>query len=630
MVKSNTTSKKQVEDKNQGYQKVVSKENIPNVSNVLIVGDSETSLLLSYNLQNVARFSRIIHVRNPSDALTMLMIDNFSVAIIDHDTNTLDTINLSRIIKINQPLCRTISITQNPNKKLIFDLINFGFIDSYMKLPIDDFSAQSIILEQQARYEINQTLQQFIINPPKFSPAYYLKAEPTFSKISDIQFELVGLVISYETLTRYVYFRRDYLSTDEILLSGYLSAITILGKTLFSTSSIDSIDFGGVSALFHSHRNLHFAFFLEKLSKSNYSLAEQFLEELAREIEFEFSEILISGEMLEIEHSRKIKKSIENLISHISNIRGGKITSQKPMVLSFGIQYLNISVMLNSLSSKFEIHHFDIESDAYEFLYRNNVDVVLVSPIITQKSSNLGFAARVLEISPKIQIIGINYRYSITQLVKILNSGVIGYVISPRIPLADFSDLIEKTYESVHTIDLDSNLGVKQRVLMSYEPHIQKSLLRKDQLTYNRMRKPELFGIFIARDSFPYYSKYFYDESVSESFDDLLFAGFISSLDTFSKEMFESTEPYSGIILGNASLITFNYFDFSFAFFTGNIDELNYPFVKKHLSEIVHYLFDLISNADLEDPFAYDVYVPNKIEQALVELFMVFSSLSFN
>ena len=162
------------------------------------------------------------------------------------------------------------------------------------------------------------------------------------------------------------------------------------------------------------------------------------------------------------------------------------------------------------------------------------------------------------------------------------------------------------------------------------EPHIQKSMLRKDQLTYNRMKKPDLFGIFIARDSFPYYSKYFYEENLSASFDDLLFAGFISSLDTFSKEMFEATEPYSGIILGNASLITFNYFDFSFAFFTGNIDELNYPFVKKYLSEIVHYLFDLISNADLEDPFAYDVYVPNKIEQALVELFMVFASLSFN
>ncbi len=628
MVKSNLTSKDH--DQNQGYQKVVSKERIPNVSNVLIVGDSETSLLLSYNLQNVARFSRIIHVRNPSDALTMLMIDQFSVAIIDHDTNTLDTINLSRIIKINQPICRTISITQSPNKKLLQDLINFGFIDSYMKLPIDDFSAQSIILEQQAKYEINQTLQQFIINPPRFSPAYYLKADPTFSKVSDVQFELVGLVISYETLTRYVYFRRDYLSTDEILLSGYLSAITILGKTLFSTSSIDSIDFGGVSAVFTSQNNLHFAFFLEKLSKSNYSLAEQFLEELAREITFEYSEILVSGEVLEIEHTRKINNRIERMIAQISNIKGGKVTSPKPTVISFGTQYLNTSVMLNNLSSRFEIHHFDIETDAFEFLYKNNVDVVIVSPVISQKRSSLGFAARVLEISPNVQIIGINYRFTMTQLVRILNSGVVGYVISARISQDAFSDLIEKAYEGVHSIDLESNLGVKQRVLMSYEPHIQKSLLRKDQLTYNRMKKPDLYGIFIARDSFPYYSKYFFDGNLSESFDDLLFAGFISSLDTFSREMFSSTEPYSGIILGNAALITFNYFDFSFAFFTGNIDELNYPFVKKHLSEIVHYLFDLISNADLEDPFAYDVYVPNKIEQALVELFMVFSSLSFN
>ena len=39
MVKSNLTSKKQEKDQNQGYQKVATKENIPNVSNVLIVGE---------------------------------------------------------------------------------------------------------------------------------------------------------------------------------------------------------------------------------------------------------------------------------------------------------------------------------------------------------------------------------------------------------------------------------------------------------------------------------------------------------------------------------------------------------------------------------------------------------------
>jgi hypothetical protein len=94
--------------------------------------------------------------------------------------------------------------------------------------------------------------------------------------------------------------------------------------------------------------------------------------------------------------------------------------------------------------------------------------------------------------------------------------------------------------------------------------------------------------------------------------------------------MFSASEPYSGIVLGSASLITFNYFDYSFAYFTGNIDELNYPFVKKHLSESVHFLFDLISNTELKDPLEYDKEVPNKIEQSLVELFLIFASLSFN
>ena len=171
MVEKNQSSTGKGDNIDHIYQKVASKENIPEVSNVLIVGDSDTSLLLSYNLQNIARFSRIIHIRNPKDAITILIMDQFSVAIIDLDTNQLDIINLSRIIKIKQPLCRIISITQTPTKHLLFELINNGFIDSYMKLPINDFSAQSIVLEQQARFEINQTLEQFIINPPKFSPA---------------------------------------------------------------------------------------------------------------------------------------------------------------------------------------------------------------------------------------------------------------------------------------------------------------------------------------------------------------------------------------------------------------------------------------------------------------------------
>lgn len=630
MIKKNQSSNGNEDGNDHAYQKVAKKDNIPEVSNVLIVGDSDTSLLLSYNLQNVARFSRIIHVRKPSDAITILIMDLFSVAIIDHDTNRLDTINLSRIIKIKQPLCRIISITQIPTKPLLFDLINNGFIDSYMKLPIDDFMAQRIILEQQARYEINQTLQQFIINPPKFSPAYYLKADPSYSSVSDIQFELVGLVVSYETLTRYVYFRRDYLNTDEILLSGYLSAITMLGNTLFSQSTIDSIDFGGVSAVFITHEKLHYAFFLENLSKNNFNQAEQFLEELTREIDYGFSDVLVSGAALEAEDTRNINSKISNLIDQISTVKGGKLGSKKPIILSYGPEYLSTSVMLSNLSQKFKVKSFIDETDAFEFLYKNNVDVVLVSPVITQKKSNLGFAARVLDISPNVQIIGINYRYSLVQLVKILNSGVISRVIYPRLSEEKFEELLNNSYESAHSIDLESNLGVKQRVLLSYEPHIQRSLLRKGQMTYNRMKKPDLFGVFIARDSMPYYSKYFFLQNLSESFDELLFAGFISSLDTFAQEMFSASEPYSGIVLGSASLITFNYFDYSFAFFTGNIDELNYPFVKKHLSESVHFLFDLISNTELEDPLEYDKNIPHKIEQSLVELFLIFSSLNFN
>ncbi|MCE7734836.1 MAG: hypothetical protein GPJ54_08175 [Candidatus Heimdallarchaeota archaeon] len=630
MVKKNQSSNENGDGIDHIYQKVASKDNIPEVSNVLIVGDSDTSLLLSYNLQNIARFSRIIHIRNPNDALTMLIMDQFSVAIIDLDTNQLDIINLSRIIKIKQPLCRIISITQTPTKHLIFDLINNGFIDSYMKLPIDDFAAQSLVLEQQARYEINQTLEQFIINPPKFSPAYYLKADPSYTQDADIQFQLVGLVVSYESLTRYVYFRRDFITTDEILLSGYLSAITMLGNTIFSQSTIDSIDFGGVSAVFITYGKLHYAFFLENLSKNNYSQAEQFLEELTREIDFDFAEILISGEALELEDTRSINSKIINLTNQLSSVRGGKIGSEKPVILSYGPEYLSTSVMLSNLSDKFTVKSVIDETEAFEYLYKNNVDVVLVSPIITQRKSNLGFAARVLDISPNVQIIGINYRYTLSQLVTILNSGVISSVIYPRISQEKFSMLLMNSFESAHSIDMESNLGVKQRVLMSYEPHIQKSLLRKGQMTYNRMMKPDLYGIFIARDSLPYFTKFFHTTKITETFDELLFAGFISSLDTFSQEMFSASEPYSGIILGSASLITFNYFDYSFAYFTGNIDELNYPFVKKHLSESVHFLFDLISNTEMKDPLEYDKDVPNKIEQSLVELFLTFSSLSFS
>ena len=617
---------------NDGHQRVISERNPPEVNNLLIIGSSSTSISFSENIQNIGRFNNINHVRNAQDALTALLREEYAVVIIDNDSEDMNTVTLSRIVKVNQPLSRVIVISQYTTKKLLVTLINLGSIDSYMQIPIEDFTAHSLVLEQQARYEINRTLNQFILHPPKFSPAYYLISDPDIAKQQNDEFDLVGCVVSFETVTRYVYFRRDYLTTDEVLLSGYMSAITMLGQTLFSKSTIDSIDFGGVAAIFKTRGKLHYAFFLENLLKNDYHKAERFLDTLASELTMQYGNILETG-MVEPSDSRIINSLIESKIQEISEVKRSSRMNRKGRILSFGPQYLNVSIQLSQMEDRFDIVTIVDEQKAYDYLAENEVDVVLVQPMLTKINSNLFFTGRVLDIQPKAQIIGVNNRFHTDQLIKILNSGVVSTVIEAHLGYEELLGWINRAVEHSRSIDISSTEGIKQRPLLSKEGiAISKSVLRNDETSFLRIRHPELYGIFIARDTMPYYSKFFTPADITAGFDEVLLSGFISSLESFAKEMFASSQPYSGVGLGNASLIIFNQFDFSFAFFTGNVDESNYLVVNQYISKCVHNLFDLISNAeassdlDLEN---FDKDVPKKIDQILIELFMSFASLSF-
>jgi len=149
------------------------------ITNLLLVGNSETAFLFSNNLQELANFSLIVHVVKPEDALSLLIEESFNLVVLDHDTEELNTISFSRIVKMNNPISRVIIISQSHTIEFFVEFINLGSVDAYIPIPIDEFSTYSIILEQQAKYEIADTLAQLVKDPPKFSPAYYLLKEPS-------------------------------------------------------------------------------------------------------------------------------------------------------------------------------------------------------------------------------------------------------------------------------------------------------------------------------------------------------------------------------------------------------------------------------------------------------------------
>ena len=600
----------------------------PEISNLLIIGESDTSESLMHILISIANFTRIVHVDNCQDAATLLMLENFKVVILDNDSPEVDAISFSRVVRINHPITRIIMISKEESTDFIYSLFNKGSIDAFLPVPIDTLSAYSLILEQQARHEIADALKNIVKQPPKFTPAYFLLHDNTLVSHESDDFEFLGCIISNYSVVRFAFFYESFLSKDETLLSVYISAITLLGQQLFERGMLmQEINFGGISIYFHFHEELQFSFLVNNLTKNNQNKVETLISNIIND--------LISNTFPLISHQNIIADYHDELIaeiidSKVAEVFKGKLMKKSQLqdlnLIIFGDSYLKLENIITENFQDIKVKHLISYDNLTNYLKENEIDLLIINPLISEGTSNLPLAIYAKGLSPRIQIIGSIDKYGSDRLLKILKTGAVEFVISHEDNQEVIITWIKRAAEKAYRLKINTKIPLPYNLRFSFDQsEFTRSLLRTHSNSYLRMEIPKLYGIFIIRNNLPFYQKLWSEADDEISIDMDLFAGFLSSLATFSKEMFETSESITGLKFGDTSIIIQSNFEFMFVFFAGNLNPSNFDVTDKHIQTTTFGLYDLISTVEIGDLTGDLLF---QIDQLLVELFMKFSSLS--
>ena len=166
----------------------------------------------------------------------------------------------------------------------------------------------------------------------------------------------------------------------------------------------------------------------------------------------------------------------------------------------------------------------------------------------------------------------------------------------------------ESEIEKYLDIASDRALKIKSKTT-SYHPHnstlsfhqtkITRSMLRDKQSAFRVSSIPELHGIFIIREDFPFYTSLWPISGKEIVFDQQLFASFVSSLESFSDEIFESHAEFSGLKFGDIHLVIKQVFDFTFVYFVSNLDHTNFLIADKQISLNSQIVFEQIINSEI-------------------------------
>ncbi|MHA2090630.1 MAG: hypothetical protein ACW98K_07205 [Candidatus Kariarchaeaceae archaeon] len=598
------------------------------ITNLLVVGDSDSSMSLVRNLINLANLTRVAHVNNCQDAATLLLLEEFSVVILDNDSPQVHAISFSRVVRINHPITRIIVISEDISTEFVYDLFNRGSIDSFLPIPIDDFTAYSVILEQQARHAVSDAVKKIVIKPPKFSPAYYLLYDQSGGAVAQTtDYEFLGVIISSFSVTRFAFFYDTFLSKNESLLSVYISAITLIGQQLFDKGLLlNEVNFGGISVYFYFEEDLQFSFLIGNLNESNSSEVENLISKIIQDLLHQAFPVISSRGIITDYHDELIAELID---SRVKMEVVSPIEYKRTEYINCIFYENNFPALENVLSQQI----VDINIEIIEsleilttYLQEHVIDILVINPIFKGDISKLPLASHFKDTSPKTQIIVVIDTYSLNTLLTIMQFGVIESVFSLQDDEERISPIVKRIAEKAQRIRENSKIPLPHNLRFSFEQsEFVRSLLQMHSRSYQRMEIPHFYGLFVSRDSIPYYQQVWSEGDVQINFDSELFAGFLSSLAFFSNEMFDTSESVTGVKFGETTLVVQNQFEFCFVYFIGKLESANLNLLQNSILQTTFSLYDIISESPI-----FDLSNESKlrIEQVLVDLFMRFSSLN--
>ncbi len=554
--------------------------------NMLFIGTKDTYDTITRKLKNYPGIM-IYYQELVVDAIQMLLQNVYAIVFIENNSEMYDSITVSRIVRVNHPLARIIIISKLKNSAYISELVNNGSVEGFIHIKESTRkNLSSLVTLHLAKHDINKMIVKYISDPPKLSKASYLLLDPTLSFGSENSpVKYTGIMITYESVPRYSLFFEELLAKDEILFSGYLSGISLLGKELFSTKEpMREINFGGISVILRFIDDFQFFIFVRNLNAQNVTDAETLIDETISEIMSKIKVPLKKSRTLRdepLEIMEKILEKFSNANDFTVNVLPDLIQYNE-YIMIYGENLAFQEKIKKFLERKYNFKVFSTNDreTCKEELKSNDYDILLLDSELKEISA-IDFAEYAKEISPHLQIIyRIKDMRSSDKVIKALNSTNISYLTNHRAAFKLLSKIIHSALKKAIEIKQQTRMGIKS----SHDQAIvAKSMIRANKDKYLSESIPELHAIFITKDDQLIY-RYQPNRDNLLMYDHELLGGVVASLKSIGEEAL-GEDNIGKIEVGGAHVLIQHREDYHFGFLIKNLDKNTSVVISKDICE---------------------------------------------
>ncbi|MCY3411704.1 MAG: hypothetical protein INQ03_08745 [Candidatus Heimdallarchaeota archaeon] len=563
-------------------------------SNILYIGTEEYYSSVERKLKNFTGI-KLQFQDNVEDAIQSLLQEVFAIVFIENYPEKYDSVTVSRVVRVNHPLARIVILSQLKNSNYVGSIINRGSVDGFIHLKSCTRKRLSdAVTEHLAKHEINKMIVRYISDPPKLSGASYLLLDPSLSFDVDTPVKYVGLMITHNSVPRFSEFFEELLAKDEVLFSGYLSGISMLGSSLFdSNEPMKEINFGGISVVMRFIEQYQFFIFVRNLTNQNVGDAEALITKVINEILSSIDTELRASQTLKdvaLQKMNKILKQFEDANDFTLNILPDLIQYNEHIML-YGTDYENQEGIKSYLERKFNFRVYNATSktECIEELKSKTYEVLLLDAAITEMEPT-DFAEYAKDISPQLQIIyRIRDKRASDPIIDALNCTNISFLTSYKSSYKSLSKEVHSAIKKAIEIKQQSRMGLQSS---HNQAIVAKSMIRGNESKYLAEAVPELHGIFITLDAELLYAYQPHRDNLMK-YDQELLAGIVAALDSIGAEAL-GTDNIGKIEMGGAHVLIQSREKYHFGFLIQNLEANTSVVLSKDLTQCTEEFYTII------------------------------------
>jgi DNA-binding NarL/FixJ family response regulator len=589
----------------------------------LFIGKKSTYDKLFTAIKEFGNYN-IVFSDTTEGAINNLLQNVFALVFIENDLLEFNTVTVSRIVRVNHPLARILILSKSKKSSFISDIINNGSADGFIYIPLDMTILYNTITEQLARHDINRSIITYVKNPPKLSKQSYLLLDPSLSFGDENQeVKFVGFMIAYESVPRYSYFFEQLLNRDEILFSGYISGISILGQELFKDKEpLKEINFGGISVILKFIDSFQFLIFVRNLTVYNAERTEIIIDEVVNTILNSFGKDLENPGFGGMRKGPLITELLEVLVEH-----NEEIVQDSPEKIEFRTQKVIALLdsdrkrrkMVKHLSSKrynLNIEGSTSSKEVKELLEGGTYQVLIIDSKLKGEDTPLNFADLAKNICPYLHIIYlVRDRRTSSTLIDALNRGVINFLLPYRI---SYKRLIKWIYKGIERAEAVCNqsgtAGIDSKL---HQATIAKMMIRDSIDSFISESAPNLVSFFITKNV---ELVFFYTNEEESEVDQEMLGGIIATIDSVGSETFDSEDELGKVNIGGFDIFVQHREEYNFGYLIDNLDPNTSVLISKDISKFSDDFYKIIENEpDLSSKVKEDL--KNKSEEIFEEFF---------